>query len=267
MTRKKAVPTPAPTPSKDERDKIVVVDTSCLAPYFASTSLEHHMTRGRPTSSSDALMSHHLYNVDMHTSQGPNVVGGGGNRIAHTSLEQHKLWSHALHQPQPVYSPVTPVSHHLCGIAMHTSQGPNIGGDGGNGIAAQDAHVPLQWGHRKRSRSRREAHALTPEPEPELTPAEAQAEGVKLMLPSSARDPNLITDPSLPPRAVTLSLRRYARPSASQYCPYSSSLLACFVAVLYWFVSHAVLSFFIYNVNQLNFFGLIEHIKHVLFPC
>ncbi|KAM3412604.1 hypothetical protein ACQJBY_003996 [Aegilops geniculata] len=197
-------PTPGPTQSNVERTPLVVTDTSCLTPYFGHTTQESHMTRGRPTSSSAALVSHHTYNIGMHTYQGPNVGGGSSSDIVRTSLEQHKLWGHAPYLPQPAYSPIAPVGHHLLNNAMHTSQGSNVTGSGGNTIASPNAHVPLQWGQRKRPRSRREAPAPTPAPKPELTPAKAH---VKPMVSSGAREPNLITDLSLPPRALTLSLR------------------------------------------------------------
>uniref|UniRef100_R7W9J9 Uncharacterized protein n=1 Tax=Aegilops tauschii TaxID=37682 RepID=R7W9J9_AEGTA len=217
-------PTPGPTQSKVERTLLVVADTSCLMPYFGRTSLEHHMIRGRPTSST----ADHLYNVGMNTYQGPNVGGGSGGDIVHTPLDQHRLWGHAPHVPQPAYSSIVPVSHYLLNHAMHTSQGSNVSGGGGNGITSPNAHVPLQWGQRKRPRSRREAPAPTPAPKPELTPAKAQAQAVTSIVSSGAREPNLISDLSLPPRDVTLSLR-------------------CCI--------------FLYNFTQLNFFGLIEHIK------
>uniref|UniRef100_A0A452ZUX1 Uncharacterized protein n=2 Tax=Triticinae TaxID=1648030 RepID=A0A452ZUX1_AEGTS len=200
-------PTPDPTQSKLERTPLVVADTSCLTPYFGRTTLENHMTRGRPASSSAALVSHHIYNIGMHTYQGPNVGGGLSSDIVRTSLEQHKLWGHAPYPPQPAYSPIAPVSHHLLNNAMHTSQGSNVTGGGGNTIASPNAHVPLQWGQRKRPRSRREAPARTPAPKPELTPAKAH---VKPMVSSGACEPNLITYLSLPPPALTLSLRSSA---------------------------------------------------------
>ncbi|KAF6997466.1 hypothetical protein CFC21_013684 [Triticum aestivum] len=196
-------PTPGPTQSKVERTLLVVADTSCLMPYFGRTSLEHHMIRGRPTSST----ADHLYNVGMNTYQGPNVGGGSGGDIVHTPLDQHRLWGHAPHVPQPAYSSIVPVSHYLLNHAMHTSQGSNVSGGGGNGITSPNAHVPLQWGQRKRPRSRREAPAPTPAPKPELTPAKAQAQAVTSIVSSGAREPNLISDLSLPPRNVTLSLR------------------------------------------------------------
>ncbi|KAF6991816.1 hypothetical protein CFC21_008865 [Triticum aestivum] len=205
MIRNPMAPAPGPTQSKEERTPVVFTDTSCLVSYFPRTSLEHHMARGCPTSSSAALASHHIYNVGMHTHQGPNVGGGGSSDIVHTSLEQHKLWGHAPYPPQPAYSPIAPVSHPLLNNVMHTSQGSNVSGGGGNDIASPNAHVMLQWGQRKRSRSRREAPAHTPAPKPELTPAKAQA--VKPMLSSGAREPNLISDLSLPAPDVTLSLR------------------------------------------------------------
>ncbi|KAM3300053.1 hypothetical protein ACQJBY_041194 [Aegilops geniculata] len=203
---------PAPGPTQSKRTPVVFADTSCLVPYFPRTPLEHHMTRGRPTSSSAALVSHHPYNIGVHTYPGPNIGGGGGSGsdIARTSLEQQLLWGHAPHPPQPAYSPIGPMSHHLLNNAMHTSQGSNISGGGGNDIASPNAHVPLQWGQRKRPRSRREAPAPTLAPKPELTPAKAQAQAVKPMGLSCTREPNLITDPSLPPRALTLSLRSFA---------------------------------------------------------
>ncbi|XP_044951705.1 translation initiation factor IF-2-like [Hordeum vulgare subsp. vulgare] len=83
VTRKPAAPTPAPTPSRDERvPAVVVADTSCLAPYFASTSPEHHMPRGPPPSSPAALVSRHLYNAGMRTYQEPNIGGGASKGIA-----------------------------------------------------------------------------------------------------------------------------------------------------------------------------------------
>ncbi|XP_037474369.1 uncharacterized protein LOC119350826 [Triticum dicoccoides] len=208
MIRNPMAPAPGPTQSKEERTPVVFTDTSCLVSYFPRTSLEHHMARGCPTSSSAALASHHIYNVGMHTHQGPNVGGGGSSDIVRTSLEQHKLWGHAPYPPQPAYSPIAPVSHPLLNNVMHTSQGSNVSGGGGNDIASPNAHVMLQWGQRKRSRSRREAPAHTPAPKPELTPAKAQA--VKPMLSSGAREPNLISDLSLPAPDVTLSLRSSA---------------------------------------------------------
>ncbi|XP_044449218.1 uncharacterized protein [Triticum aestivum] len=200
-------PMAGPTQSKVERTPLVVADTSCLVPYFPRTSLEHHMICGRMTSSSVAVTSHHPYNINMHTYQGPNVGYGGASDIARTSLEQHILWGHAPHPPQPAYSPIAPMSHHLLNNAMHTSPGSNFSGGGGNDIASPNAHVPLRWGQRKRPRSHHAAPGPTPAPKPELTPAKAQTQAVKPMVSSGAREPNLITNMSLPPRALTLSLR------------------------------------------------------------